>query len=288
MAHKIILVPLDGGPSGEAVLAVAHGIAGRNNAHLEIFHAQPDSKEAVPLLGEGMSGAMIEEMMELADRDAESRTQVAHRHYQEFRDAHGLAEAANGPSDEISVNWSTETGREDELVARHGRLADLIVIGRPDRDVERPSLMTLHAAIFETGKPVLVVPPNPRTTAPTNVAIAWNGSAEASRAVAGAMPALQKAAKVTITTVETEKSAGRISASELVRYLSWHGVSSEQQTVSPAGHSVGRALLLQAGKDGVDLLVMGAYTHSRVIQIILGGVTRHVLSEAELPVLMSH
>jgi len=289
MAYRSILVPLDGGEPGRRVLDIAHGLASDAGSHLDVFHAQPDSKEAVPLLGEGMSGAMIEEMMELADRDATAKSAVARKIYDDLVGKHNLPVVERGPgSGGVTASWAQETGREDELVARRGRTSDLIVMGRPETDAERPSLMTLHAAIFETGKPVLIIPPSNSENFGKRIAIAWNGSVEASRAAAAAMPFLQKAEQVVIMSFETEKSANRLMPADLARYLSWHGVKTIEETVSPAGRAVGEALLLQCQKEGADMLVMGAYTHSRVIQIILGGVTRHVITASDIPLLMSH
>jgi len=289
MAFKLILVPIDGDAAATRAIDGAYLLAGRIGAHIEVFHVQADSKEAVPLLGEGMSGTMIEEMIELADKDAVERTLAARNAFDEFCTKNGVEVSTTPPAgDTVSMSWRQDVGREDEHVARRGRVADLIVMSRPGDTAERPSLMTLHAAIFETGKPVMMMPPGETTHLGETIAISWNGTAEASGAVASAIPLLRKANKVIALNVATEKSGARISIDDLLAQLAWHGVAAEQRTLSPVGKHVGEALLEECAKINCDLLVMGAYTHSRLLQIILGGVTRHIINNAKLPVFLSH
>jgi nucleotide-binding universal stress UspA family protein len=133
---------------------------------------------------------------------------------------------------------------------------------------------------------VLVAPPKAPAKLGGTVAIAWNGSAQAARAVEGALPFLA-GAKVTVLTA-AEKDEFVAAPAELSAYLAWHGVSASTATVEADSDAAGEALLAEAGKLGADLLVMGGYGHSRVREVILGGVTYHVLGNAEIPVLMAH
>ena len=289
MSYKSILVPLDGTEADDRALACAYQVAKISNSHLNILHVQADSKEAVPLLGEGMSGAMIEEMIDLAGRDADERSNLAHQKFEKFVADNGLtvrkrpagSEDINSPS----VHWVQKIGREDEIVSRGGRISDLTIMARPKSDTERPSLMTLHAAIFETGKPVLIVPPEMPTEMGRRILVAWNGTSEAAAAVAAALPFLKDAEAITVLTIETEKALNRISGEELLRNLAWHGVSATTLGVSPGTETVGATILAQCEQMKADLLVTGAYTHSRLIQIILGGVPRHIITKAKIPVL---
>jgi nucleotide-binding universal stress UspA family protein len=148
--------------------------------------------------------------------------------------------------------------------------------------------MALHAAIFETARPVLMLPDQVPATIGSKVVIAWNGTSEAARAVAGAMPLLEKAQKVVALTVETEKSVNRIGSDELTAYLQAHGINAERVTVEQGTRAVGETILDYCKSIDADLLVTGAFTHSRLIQIILGGVTRHLIAAAHLPVLLDH
>src|SRR5437764_1475818 len=120
-----------------------------------------------------------------------------------------------------------------------------------------------------------------------NVVVAWNGSTEQARATAFAMPLLRSANRVTVVTVEGGTVPGPTGA-QLARYLQRNGIPAEPVTLPPERRSTGEALLAKADALGCDLLVKGAYTQSRLRQMIFGGMTRHILASAQLPVLMAH
>ena len=286
MPHKMILVAVDGTDASMPAIAAAFTVGRDLASHVVGLHIRADSKDAVPLLGEGMSGAMIEEIIDLAEQEAEKKADRAKEMFDHYcRDnAISVVDEPPGP-DGVSASWIQETGREDEAMARRGRLADLIVVARPTAEHEIPPTMTLNTALFETGRPVLVAPPIPPSEMGRKIAISWNGSAECARAIGGAMPLIVRAEGVVVMTAESDRTSADM-APDLAKYLAWQGVSAITEAVIPGGRSIGEALLQACRNDAVDLLVMGAYTHSRLRQMILGGVTKHVLAEAELPVLM--
>ncbi len=287
MSIKTILVPIDGTETSRTALDVAFMLARDLPAHADVLHVATDPKDAVPLLGEGMSAAIIEEMIQLAERDATERTARAEAMFEDARGRYGLDEQKNPPTGEGgSTTLIHAVGREDVLTAGNGRLTDLVVAARPTEQSDASLAMTINAAIFETGRPVLLAPPNAPQSVAKKIAISWNGSAEASRAVAAAMPLIVRAQSVVIMTAENDKTSSGVAA-ELAGYLAWHGVSAESRNL-PGGSQVGQVLLEDCKAVGADLLVMGAYTHSRMRQLILGGVTKHVLASADLPVLMAH
>lgn len=287
MSIKNILVPLDGTETSRSALETAF-ILGRDlGSHVDVLHVATDPKDAVPLLGEGMSAAIIEEMIQLAESESTERTARAEAMFEDARGRYGLTISNDPPVGESgSAQLIHAIGREDEMTAAKGRLSDLTVASRPTEQSEATLTMTINAALFETGRPVLVAPPETPDAIGTKVAVSWNGSAEAARAVSAAMPLIEKAESVVILTAENDSTASKV-APELARYFAWHGVTAETRTL-PGGSQVGEVLLEDCKVVGADLLVMGAYTHSRMRQLILGGVTKHVLSEAQLPVLMAH
>ncbi len=287
MPVKTILVPVDGTDASARCLEAAIHIAKMHTAHVEVFHVRSDPKDAVPLLGEGMSGAMIEEMIELAEKEAGDRSGRARRLYQAALKAHDLPEVETPQkSTTAAASWVEVVGREDEAVAVRARLADISVIARPTPEGDLPSSMTLNAALFETGRPVLVVPPVPFKPFGKKMAISWNGSAESARAVAAGIVYLTLADTVLAMAVHSARTPPT-AARGLGEYLAWHGIHAVAEPIEPEGQTVGQAVLGFCASHGVDMLVMGAYTHSRVRQLILGGVTRHVLENAEIPVLMA-
>ena len=292
-AYKTILVPVSDARTGGPALDAALALATRFAAHVTALHVRTDPTAAVPLVGEGMSGAMVDEMMSVAETEASKRAVAARALFEATANRLGVPEGGSPPLDTASAVWLDVTGREEEMVAWHGRLSDLVVIGRPDPEDELPSLMTLNAALMESGKPMLLVPPTPTATLGTatlghRAAIAWNGSAEAGRAVSAALPLLATAEAVVILSVSEDDRTSGATAGELAAYLAWHGVKADCHVLRTPGSHAGEELLNQAAAHHCDLLVMGAYTHSRLRQMILGGVTRHVLHHARVTCLMSH
>ena len=287
MNIKNILVPLDGTDKSKPVMTLGLSFGRDLAAHVDVLHVRNDPKETIPLLGEGMSVSMIEDMIEMAEKEGGERAVHGRKIFDQLVGELSLT-VGDKPVAGASASWSEETGREDEIVARRGRLADLIVVTRPTAGSEGTATLTLNAALFDTGRPVMVAPPGETPSIGKHIAISWNGSAQSARAVSSAMSLIVAAEKVTVLTVASDQtSAAR--GPELAAYLEWHGVSPFTQTFEASGQQIiGAALLSECTDMGADLLVMGAYTHSRMRQMILGGVTRHVLGEAKIPLLMAH
>ena len=288
-AFKSILVPVPDAETGAVPLEIALRLAGSFASHVTALHVRIDPTTAVPLVGEGMSGAMVEEMIGMAETQGNLRAKAARAAFDAACARHGTPLLTAPPSDGLSAEWIDVVGREDDMVSWRGRLADLLVFGHPGGEAEMPAMMTLNAALMASGKPLLLCPAEPPATFARSVAIAWNGSAEAARAVGWAMPLLREAAAVTVLSV-TEQAGRPIDtpADELATYLAWNGVTATTTVVQAGSSHAGEELLRQTAQCGADLLVMGAYTHSRLRQLILGGVTRHVISHAPLYVLMCH
>ncbi|WP_219116304.1 universal stress protein [Janthinobacterium sp. UMAB-56] len=182
------------------------------------------------------------------------------------------------------------------------RYADLVVISQYNAKDKSPSVMRDFPAyvLLHSGRPVLIVPyapPLPLLAPPAaarNVLISWNASKEASRAVSAALPLLQRAGQVHVAIFDAQVHAaehGEQPGAELTHYLARHGVEARLHLLDGGGvrrGDIGEALLSQASDLSADLLVMGAYGHSRLRETILGGVTRTILQSMTIPVLMAH
>ena len=182
------------------------------------------------------------------------------------------------------------------------RYADLVVISQYNAKDKSPSVMRDFPAyvLLHSGRPVLIVPyapPLPLLAPPAaarNVLISWNASKEASRAVSAALPLLQRAGQVHVAIFDAQVHAaehGEQPGAELTHYLARHGVEARLHLLDGGGvrrGDIGEALLSQAADLSADLLVMGAYGHSRLRETILGGVTRTILQSMTIPVLMAH
>src|SRR5712664_4751353 len=176
-------------------------------------------------------------------------------------------------------------------VGVHAYYADLVVIARPESAGETAGPAGLaESLVLSSGRPIIVFPPRGTVSEVRRILVAWNATRESIRAVADALPLLAKAEAVEVLVVDHRRHPaghGQEPGADIARHLARHGAHVEVRRLSSGGKDVGRLLLSQADAFGADLLVMGAYGHSQLTEWVFGGVTRTVLYEAGLPVLMS-
>lgn len=288
MPYKKIVCIIGNGQTDAAAMGTAYAVARPVEGHVQVLHVRVDPRDAIPMLGEGVSGALVQEILANAERENTTRSAAARRLFEEQRLAAGaaLVEQPPGPG-ALSTSWVEQTGRAEEIAARAARVADLTVFPHPMNNTETDSVLMLEAALMSSGRPLLVAPMAPPASIGRRIAIAWNGGAEAARAVGFAMGMITLADEVHILTAPTSKTDPS-GAADLADYLAWHGVRAQVREVATKGESVGVALLRTVQALDADLLVMGGYGTSRLRELILGGVTRHVLNNATCPVLMAH
>lgn len=288
MSFRTLLVPLFGTESDRAALKAALTFARGFDAHVEALFAKLDPRDAIPVLGEGMSGAMVEEIMKAAETDTTTHRALARRTFDEAVAAAGARFADSPPVEEsLTAGWNEILGRAEEVAVGESRLSDLVVFAAPKGEDTGEAVSTLENVLLGSGRPVLYVSDNIPQEIGRRVAVAWNGKPEGARTVALAMPILESAETVNVLTVETaatQAAAGR----RLVDYLSWHRINSSLTIMQSSSYPVGRTLMEKAEALGCDLILMGGYGHSRMREMILGGVTRYVFGHPGLPVLMAH
>jgi len=191
----------------------------------------------------------------------------------------------SGESNTARFRWRGGSAVEDGALGSLGRVHDVTVLGRPGGRGAR--MTALEAALFDSGRPVLMAPPvAPRSFGET-VLIHWNASTETARCMLFAMPLLKKARRVSLIAVEGAIVPGP-SIKDAVGYLDANGIAASDKTVTGRGIRPGEAILAEAAAQGADLLIKGAYTQSRLRQMIFGGATSHILSAADLPVFFAH
>lgn len=288
MSIKLILVPITGTDDDGVVLEAALSLATRFSAHIEVLHSQLDPRDAVPFLGEGASGALIQQIMEAAQRDSSTRTTRARASFEAWRQRHSIPLAAPGVASGATASWREDVGAEDEVVGRRGRLADLIVVHTPASEGNIVPTVSFEAALLDTGRPVIAVPGTGMISrmGEAPVLCAWNGSVESGRAIWAAIPLLAAASRVAILSVlEDDKAAD---GGKVVEYLAWHGVKADLLPTTRKQSNVGAQILAEASALNAGMLVMGAYTRSRLRRMVFGGVTEHVLTNATIPAFMMH
>jgi nucleotide-binding universal stress UspA family protein len=204
-----------------------------------------------------------------ANRDRESTVRGV---FDRLTAEHGLAVAEARPDAEAATaSLAVVIGREPDIaIAHQARLADLIVVAHPEGDKEVSSSDALHAVLFDSAKPVLIAPRTAPQTIGQHICIAWNGTAESASAVVAAIPWLHRAQSTCILWSEDYQRRGPF-APDLEQYLAAHDVIADRAMFSPFGKIVGAGLLAATSERVCDLLVMGAYSHSRLRQRILGG-----------------
>ncbi len=184
-------------------------------------------------------------------------------------------------------HWHPTDALSDSMIGAEGRCFDIIVVGRPNYRERNPRLATFESALFDSGRPVLVIPKEPVLTLTNHVVIAWNGSSETARAVGLAKPILRQAKRVTVLGIEGWGVEGP-SASELAGMLQRSDIPASVKLLGKTNEDYGAVALRAAAELGCDLLIKGAYTQSRLRQMIFGGATNTILNEATLPVLFAH
>jgi len=280
---KTILVPTEHNSSMLSALDAALLLAQKFGSCIEGFPLRPAVADIVAMDPDaGLT------MIAVKENDADMVRQ-SEEVFRTFMERHGVKRRADEAPESASLSWawlaSAPSGHD--FVGSYGRVFDVIVLARPGGEWQSPSMVTLESALFESGRPVLIAPPKSPPSLGTNVLIAWNRSTEQARAMAFAMPILRLARRISILTVEGSTVAGP-SGVEMARSLRMNGIAADPITLTAGKRSAGEAILAKAEELNCDLIVKGAYTQSRLRQMIFGGATRHILAHAELPVLMAH
>jgi len=280
MSMKTILVPTEPHDLMPSVLETALLLARRFDSYVEGFALRPaiDSFVAMDPVG---SIAMTR----VRQSDVEA-TRQARDTFEQFMESRGIPPATSGTA-ALSRGWLNDAPDGDDFVGSYARVFDATVLGRPGDAMQSPRMITLEACLFDSGRPVLIAPPSPPQQIGDNVLIAWNCSTEQANTTALAMPLLHRARKVTILMVEGATVPGPNSG-QLARYLERNGIAAEVINLPTERRGAGEVILTKARSLGCDLLIKGAYTQSRLRQMIFGGTTRHILENATLPVLMAH
>ena len=288
-----ILVSLTGFESDRAALDIAALVGRLFEAQIDCICARPGPTQmaigASPFeIGAAMNAA---ELIADLQKENELRTKNARLSFETFcRMWHIPLSDGLATNRTLSATWREISGDEIETTIAEARFYDLVVLGRPPQATGL-STNGLGAVLVESGRPLLIAPKAaPENLEPT-IAIAWKDGPEAARAMSAAAPLLMKAQKIVVLTADED--TGRIrtsveSAERVAAQLRRPGCTSEARLVVPGGRSLPAALLETATAAGADILVMGAYGHSRLRELIFGGFTRHVLNASPLPVFCFH
>lgn len=276
--YRDIIVHLDNGPADEARIAFADHLAGMFKAHLTGLFINMIPGMSMPIEA-GYIGAQI-----LADLQREAEIEGAR--IQEML-AGKLGRLA-GPTEVRRIDAIIDEGAQ--RAAMEARWADTFICSRPAPNTPSglPDWQTLcEQVLFGSGRSLFLLPDRPASLGLERILIAWNGSREATRAVAEAMPLLRKAKQVTIATVDRGDPAHDQPGADLARHLDRQDVKVALHNMQGGGNAAD-ILLNEARSRDAGLIVMGGYGHSRLREWVLGGVTRDLMARTPIPLLMAH
>ena len=288
MTIKTILAPLYDSALDTVVVDAAAKLAGQFNAHLESLLMRVSVDAASEFIGSRIDTRHYKQLLDELAHQIESEERAVKEKFEQIISNAGIT-MSDDPSSNIqpSASWRIETGDPAAVLARSGGAFDLIVAGHPSFSTEKSrSSQVLDAAIFNTARPVLLTSQTIAATIGEVILIAWNRGIPAGRALLAAHPFLEKAKRVVILTVTTGAKQGP-EPEDVAKNLAWHGISAEVKNVPPSSKPVADIITEAAESIGADLLVMGAYSRNRVRERVLGGVTKAIMTRADLPVLMA-
>lgn len=284
---KSILLPLTGQSASETITKVATDLATRFRSCITGLFIRPDPRTAIPFMGEGLSADMIQTLCDNADSEGKSQASKAEASFRAAMDAAGIRFLSDeGPSDGAKAKWRVEAGEISDHVGRRARIADMAICLQPSAN-SLDGTDIFNDLIFRSGRSVLMVPDGYAGDVGRHVMIAWNGRTEGARAVSGALPFLLEAEKVTVVQVG-DIGEDRPGLSDICEYLQEHGIEAAELAIEPGTKAVGPTLMETAADISADTVVIGAYSHSRWREMVLGGVTRHITEKSRIPVFMSH
>lgn len=281
-----ILVPVRGDGKGDNVLAHAAAIAHRHTSHVVVVHCRPRAEDLLPFgiyVPDFLRKQLVEQSYILADQEEAGLREELRVLARSLK----LDDSGDRVGKVASVEFVEVAGRQVDVIKRYGRLADMIAVAKPDRD-RNLGKNTLRCALFHSGRPVLMCPPReaPPEAMGAKVTIAWNGSAEAARALSQCKAVLRAADRIWVLSNGQDAGPGT-SVDDLMAYLKLHHIKATVETFS-SSQKPGQALLRLSAELGADMMIMGAYGESHEHETVFGGNTQIVVDTAEMPVLLNH
>jgi nucleotide-binding universal stress UspA family protein len=282
---KNLLAVIGDGNAG-SVLEAALMVARRFNSHIVGLHSL--TTEYAVVFGGEMGFSISSEVDRTLEREGHERRDQARGLFRDFMNARGVPIGPPSPGYVgPSASWREEDGRQNAVVGMSGRVYDLILVEQPEK-LASIAEATLEDALFESGRPVLMVPKAIGPNLGETIAVAWNGSTETAMTVALGMPFLKHAKHVVVVAVGPQHMPEPgPTGEELARGLEGHGLNVSLRAAFGRQRAMGESFLKEAMAAGADLLLKGAYTQSRIRQMIFGGATRHIIMEAKIPVIMA-
>jgi len=275
-----ILLPFNNAQPTGAELLAAKRIAGPKSYVEGVF-----CRQVLPIIaGEGITlpGDYLAEFEEEGRQLAEA----ARLKFMELLEAKDIPFGGIDASG-LRANWTEMAGSGPEVIGEYARMFDLVIVGRSIGVSAVDWKTTAEAVMFDSGRPLLIVSDEIPTTIGRRILLAWNGSTETARTLTGAMSILTGIDEVLVATVEGDGVSGP-AGEDICRHLQASGITSNFRSINRGRKSTAEAFLKAADQFSADLIVKGAFTHSRLRQLIFGGPTSELISTCPLPILLAH
>lgn len=287
MTIRRILVPLEGQENDAVAIESAIVIARDASAKVEAMFTRHDPREVLAYTNNYSAMLMVEELMKGVEERNRKCGAIASRAFESAVAPYRAELARSATKFRFAAEYTDRIGVDSDLVARYGRVSDLVVVAAPSGEASNES-QAVNAALRFTGKPALLVPCRIVSPFPRRVAIAWNGSVEAARALGFAAPFIDRAESAEVFIIE-DAATRDLNGDDVLDYLACHGAKAKVTRLTySVSTSEADVLLTACLKHEIDLIVLGAYTHSELHRFVFGGVTRDIIRKTKIPLLMAH
>ncbi len=286
-----ILAYIDGGPGSDAVIKTAIEIGRVYGAYVEALHIVTPAETVLPAMDMGGGIVAAAEIFEIMKTESDARKSRAKGALESYCQRAGIKPVEPDAKETLlrnglTVSWNLFSGSDGRDLARRGRLFDLIVMASAADQIGGVDSVQLESALFDTGRPVLVISGELKIENPAPVVVAWDGSREVAHSVSLALPFLASASRVHLVSIgEREPGTG---LKDISRYLLRHGIQAEHSQLTPSDQTIASDLVDTSLALKAGLLVMGAYGHSALGESLFGGVTREMLKAGKISLLMAH
>lgn len=280
---RTILVPFCNDDAAEVALNTAWLIAKKTSGHIEGLHIW---RAPQVIAGEGVVFPS-ESLIKLTE-EGKNFSLLARERFNQLMEQNDIELCdITVSADKATCSWREGEGSEAEVVGDYGRLFDLIVVGRATTCTTSDWKTNVEAALFESGRPVVIAGTKAPESFFRKILIAWNGATETAKAIAASMPILQYADEICVLTIEGGTVKGP-TEKEVTAHLRRNGLNARSEKCSKGTESIGDVILKNAVSYNADLLIKGAFTNSRLRQLIFGGATRDVIEKSPIPALLAH
>lgn len=290
MTVKHVLSYIEGLPHDECTMETAERLSKHFDATIEAFHVKLDAHDTIPFVGQGISAPVVEQIITSIEAEGKDISKKALKHVNEFLEKHKELTLIKSDKEKQHTNeilWTQKKGRATEILPEYARLSDLVVMSQISTLNEEMTKLVAEEVVRESARPVLFAVQDVPKYIGKNIVFYWNGSRESARILSAALPFLSKANKVTLMT-STECEEIGLGSALVLKALARHNVKAEVIKFNEDGERLAESILDKATELGTDLIVMGAYTHSKLRQWVMGSMTDYVLKNTTLPLLVIH